>query len=214
MIDLAPLPALLAAQAGREFQRHKLIWALDARLAQIVRTTSEPLIGQMRLAWWHDVIFDAQAIKGRGEPIVDALRDHGVVDRSGLVDMLEGWEILIVEQELDRQTLGDYATGRGGGLFHALAGAVDVPDWLIDAGAVWALWDLSGHVSSPELARQALALGKERLLTNTPSWPKAWGPMRIAYSLARSEIVRGRRAPGNLTPSLYMRLIWLMLTKR
>lgn len=214
MTDVPTLSALLAVQAGGELERHRLLWAFDARLAQIARTTKEPLIGQMRLAWWEDAISDDQAIKGRGEPILDALRGCGAATGPGLLNMLEGWEVLIVERELDRQSLSDYATGRGGGLFHALAGMVEVPDWLIDAGAVWALWDLSGHVNDPELANKALMLGNERLLVNTPHWPTKWRPMRLAYSLARTEIVRGRRSPKGLTLRIYIQLIWLILTKR
>ena len=30
--------------------------ALDDRLAEKVRTTSEPMLGQIRLKWWHDAI--------------------------------------------------------------------------------------------------------------------------------------------------------------
>lgn len=214
MIELSPLSTLLATQAGGELARHKLLWAFDTRLAQIARTTREPLIGQMRLAWWHEAISDPHATKGQGEPILDALRSSDAVGSPGLLDMLDGWEVLIVEQALDRQSLGDYATGRGGGLFHALAGDAEVPNWLIDAGAVWALWDLAGHVTDPGLATQALILGKERLLPTSPRWPRLWRPMRLAYSLARSDIVQGRPSPKGLTLRLYMRLIWLMLTER
>jgi hypothetical protein len=214
IIDLPPLSALLAAQAGREMARHKLLWAFDARLAQIARTTHEPLIAQMKLAWWNDALSDAAALKGRGEPILDGLRGCGAVSASGLMNMLEGWELLIVEPELDRQSLSDYATARGGGLFQALAGAGDIPDWLIDAGAVWALWDLSGHVGDSKLATEAIMLGNERLLAKAPRWPKMWRPMRVAYALARNEIFHGRRSPQSLTRRLYLRLVWLTLTER
>jgi len=83
--DLSPLVTVLAAHAGPQAARHRAPWAFDARLAHVARTTSEPTIGQMRLAWWNDVIDDADARKGRGEPVVDALRTTGAMAAPGLV---------------------------------------------------------------------------------------------------------------------------------
>ncbi|MGB3931545.1 MAG: hypothetical protein WBL20_21585, partial [Sphingobium sp.] len=127
---LPPLAALLAAHAGAQAERHRAIWAFDARLAQVARTTSEPRIGQMRLAWWNEVIDDPTGIKGRGEPMVDALRASGAMAAPGLVAMIDGWEVLVVEPEIDAAALGDYAAGRGGGLFRALADTAEPPAWL------------------------------------------------------------------------------------
>ena len=55
---LTPLPLLLSAHAGADASRHRAIWAFDAQLAKVARTTRERAIGQMRLAWWNDVIDD------------------------------------------------------------------------------------------------------------------------------------------------------------
>lgn len=203
------LASLLSAYAGRDAVRHRLLWTLDARLARLVASTTEPMIGQIRLAWWNDALTDESGAKGRGEPLVDAMRDAQLTPPAGLNDWLDGWEAMIGDTDL----VG-YAVGRGGGLFRSLAGEGDVPDWLIDAGAVWALWDLSGHVSDATVASQAVALGRDRLLPAVPQWPRAWRPMRIAYTLARHDIMRGQRAPHGLTPRLYLRLIRVALTAR
>src|SRR3546814_7046937 len=32
------------------------LFALDATLADVLRTTTEPMLGQMRLTWWHDAL--------------------------------------------------------------------------------------------------------------------------------------------------------------
>ncbi|CAD7335934.1 hypothetical protein FIM10_03740 [Sphingomonadales bacterium 56] len=196
------LAAVLSAYAGREISRHRLLWTLDARLARVVATTTEPMIGQLRLAWWQEALSDAAGVMGRGDPLVDALRAAGEAPPAGLTAWLDGWEAIIADADLE-----NYATGRGGGLFHSLAGEAKVPAWLQQAGAVWALWDFTGHVKDSELGTQALDIARDMLLIGDRVWPAAWRPMRIAYELARTDIVRGKAAPNRLTPRLYFRLL-------
>src|SRR3546814_1488740 len=73
--DLATLPSLLSAYAGPDAPRHRLVWALDARFSRLVATTSEPVIGQTRMAWWNDALTDESGVRGRGEPLIDAMRE-------------------------------------------------------------------------------------------------------------------------------------------
>lgn len=203
------LASLLSAYAGAGMPRHRLLWALDARLARLAVTTSEPMIGQIRLAWWHDALSDESGVKGRGEPLVDALRAADALPPAGLSAWLDGWEAMIGDIDFDA-----YASGRGGGLFHSLAGEREVPASLIQAGTAWALWDLSGHVSDPALAAEAINRARGQLLAEAPNWPAAWRPMRIAYGVARYDIIRGRVAAKRLTPCLYLRLLRVALTAR
>lgn len=211
-----PLGLLLAAHAGGgQAALHRALWAFDARLAKVARTTSEPMIGQMRLAWWNDVIDDAAGIKGQGEPVVDAMRATGAGGAPGLVAVIDGWEVLVVEPDIDGQGLRDYAAGRGGGLFRALADAADAPDWLAAAGQVWALWDLAGHVGDEALAQAALALARDLLpQVDGARWPRAWKPLRIAFTLARQDVLAGRGAPLGMPRSLAGRLLRIALVGR
>lgn len=211
-----PLGLLLAAHAGGgQAARHRALWAFDARLAKVARTTSEPMIGQMRLAWWNDVIDDAAGIKGQGEPVVDAMRVTGAGGAPGLVAVIDGWEVLVVEPDIDGQGLRDYAAGRGGGLFRALANAADAPDWLAAAGQVWALWDLAGHVGDEALAQAALALARDLLpQVDGARWPRAWKPLRIAFTLARQDVLAGRGAPMGMPRALAGRLLRIALVGR
>lgn len=205
--DLPALAALLSGYAGAEAGRHRLVWTLDGRLARLVATTSEPMIGQMRLAWWDEALTDESGAKGRGEPLVDAMSAAGLLPPPGLSPWLDGWEALIGDVDLRA-----YAMGRGGGLFRALAGRDDIPDWLACAGAAWALWDLSGHTGDGRRAEAAITLGSEFLIDARCDWPPEWRPLRIAYQLARHDIGRSRRAPPALTPALYLRLMRIALT--
>lgn len=212
---LTPLPTLLSAHAGADGPRHRTIWAFDAQLAKVARTTRERAIGQMRLVWWSDVIEDPSGVKGQGEPVVDALRATGGMAAPGLVAMIDGWEVLVVDAEIDAQGLRDYATGRGGGLFRALAGQDDAPDWLVAAGQVWALWDLAGHVEEPALADAALALARDLSpLVDRARWPAAWRPLRIAFTLARQDVAEGRGAPRGMSRGQAFRLLRIALVGR
>lgn len=220
---LPPLAALLSAHAGALGARHRAIWGFDGRLAKVARTTSDRAIGQMRLAWWNDVIEDADARKGRGEPVVDAMRATGAIAALGLVAMIDGWEVLVVEPEIDADGLRDYAVGRGGGLFRALAesgaeSGTDVPDapeWLVAAGQVWALWDLVGHVDDPALSEAALKLARDLLpQVEGARWPRGWKPLRIAFTLARQDVLAGQGAPAGMPRGLALRLLRIALVGR
>ncbi|MFC3441413.1 hypothetical protein ACFOKF_09450 [Sphingobium rhizovicinum] len=213
--EVAPLALLLSAHAGRDAERHRAIWAFDARLAKVARTTSEAAIGQMRLAWWNDVVEDADGRKGRGEPVVDAMRASGAMTAPGLVAMIDGWEVLVVEPEIDAQGLRDYAVGRGGGLFRALADAADAPEWLVAAGQLWALWDLIGHVDDPALRDAALTMARDLLpATEQARWLKEWKPLRIAFTLARQDVLAGQGAPLGISRTLAWRLLRIALVGR
>lgn len=212
---LAPMPSLLTAHSGLQAGRYRAIWGFDARLAAVARTTTEPTIGQMRLAWWNDVIDDAAGVKGRGEPVVDALRATGAMAAPGLVSMIDGWEVLTIEPDLGDAQLQDYATGRGGGLFRALADETDAPAWLMAAGRVWALWDLAGHVGNPALAQNALGLARGIVPhVGDARWPRQWKPLRIAFTLARQDVVAGSGAPTGLPRSYALRLLRIALVGR
>lgn len=212
---VTPLAALLCAHAGDMKVRHHALWAFDARLAQIARTTTEPAIGQMRLVWWNDVIADEAGLKGKGDPDVDLLRETGAMTMPGLSAMIDGWEVVVVEPEIDRDLLRVYAEGRGGGLFRALAGVKDKPEGLIAAGRLWALWDLAGHVGDDALRDAAIALAREERFDQAAmKGPPTWKPLRILATLAREDVMKGRGASAGISRGLAFRLLRIALIGR
>lgn len=218
-LSLDPIIRLFSAYAGSHVARHRLLWAFDARLGQIVRTTTEPMIGQMRIAWWEDVLSDESRTKGRGEPLLAALRDAELAAQPGLGAMLDGWEALLGASAPDEIALRAFGVGRGGGLFQAQSDERQPPETLIQAGAVWALWDLSGRAGSAAEAACAIAVAQTflksgNLRDGVGSWPRRWRPMRLAFGLAAHDVQRGRVAPRHLTPRLYGRLLRLALVGR
>ena len=96
-----------------------------------------------------------------------------------------------------------------------MADVADGPDWLIAAGKVWALWDLSAHSGDEALADAAIGLARDLLpQVGDPAWPSVWKPLRIAYLLARHDVERGQRAPVGLTRNMAWRLMRIALVGR
>lgn len=159
------------------------LWSLDARLASILRTTSEPMIGQMRLTWWHDAVGRPTAIAG--EPVLAALAQAAVAPAAAQ-RIVEGWEALLDGE--DNAALAQYASGRGSGLFAAAADALGAGDAVEAAGAGWALVDLARHHSRADVARRALALAAERLAEAPIGWSRAGRPLGMLTKLARRDL--------------------------
>lgn len=159
------------------------LWALDARLAGILRTTSDAMIGQMRLTWWHDAVGRPAEIAG--EPVLAGLADAGIAPAAAQ-RIVEGWEALLDGDGDD--VIAEYAQGRGGGLFATMAEAIGADDPVEAAGVGWALVDLARHHSRPEVARRALALAADRLAAAPSRWSKAARPLAMLTKLARRDL--------------------------
>lgn len=73
--------------------------AFDLSLAEVVRTTTEPQIGMIRLAWWRDSVERAREKPVAGQPVLAAVA-AAALDAEGLaalaeahMDVLDGAEI-------------------------------------------------------------------------------------------------------------------------
>lgn len=215
-MEIPPLQRLITAYAPKKVQEgQRLAWAFDARMADIIRSTSEPMIGQMRLTWWHEALSKDLCANGAGEPLMDALRRDVVscVGASGLLSVIEGWEVLLEPLPLSDSQLVAFAEHRGGGLFRVMGGlGGGFPPWLAQAGMAWALWDLAAHVSDRVTAERAMALVQE-FLADVPmrGWQRALAPLRILTGLVRRDARAKRLPPAQLTPGQYLRIAWLGL---
>jgi phytoene synthase len=117
--DRALLFAALPAAARPPMQA---LFALDARLAGIVRATREPIVGQMRLTWWHDALTKLDSAPAPAEPLLRDVQHQLLpagVTGVRLAGMIDGWEELIVSDPLAADTLLRHAEARGAGLFAA-----------------------------------------------------------------------------------------------
>lgn len=163
--------------------------ALDCRLAGIVRNSREPLLGQVRLAWWRDRFGEGAEGWPEGEPLLALLRPWA--DQSAaLSGLVDGWEGLFGDPPLSGEALGRLADGRAsafGGLARLLKAE---PDEAIRAGRGWALVDLSGKLGDPEERAEARNLAEQQDWRR-PSLPRSLRPLAVLHGLARRAMTRG-----------------------
>lgn len=118
--------------------------------------TSEPMLGQMRLAWWRDALGKPMADRPRGDAVLDAIGAHWAGREAALVQMVDGWEVLVTAERIGAQEATGFGEGRGA-FFAALASDA-APEAVLRcaaAGFGWALADAATGVSD-ESERAAL----------------------------------------------------------
>ena len=69
------------------------LFALDAELAQLLATTTEPLLGEIRLAWWRDRLIELDTQPAPAQPLLQALQARALPRLSGaeLALLEDGW---------------------------------------------------------------------------------------------------------------------------
>jgi len=96
---LSPPERLAVAYAPRAFQP---LWAgflvLDRRLADAARAGRDPLMIQLRLAWWRDRFGQPASAWPAGEPLL-ALLAPWDSERSALRALVDGWEARVVGED-------------------------------------------------------------------------------------------------------------------
>lgn len=194
--------------------------ALDDALALLLRTTREPMLGQMRLAWWRDALARLDQAPPPGEPVLQALAAEVLpsgVSGSELAAITDGWEVLVGEDALGAAALGRFAAGRG--MLFALAGRVlgaGESDPLEAAGRGWALADLARNLDSAQEAAEARKLAAPLLDAAVSSrWSRNARALGAMAHLARRDLVlpQGEPAPVG-SPARLARLLWHRLTGR
>lgn len=211
---LPVLHRLALAYAPRRMREATLtLLALDNRLAGIVRSTSEPMLGQVRLAWWRDMLARTSGERPSGEPLLaalDALGGHA----GELAALVDGWEHLAVSEMLDEAAIRSFCAGRGAAFaaLAAIAGREDARDPAGRAGEGWALADLAVRLDSPAERETALRLvaGQE---WRRIALPRELRPLAVLHGLA---VKAGRAGSGldALTPGALATVIRIGLFGR
>lgn len=216
-LQLDPLRRLVLAYAKRrDRSRYALAFALDSRLAEIIRSTSETLIGQMRLTWWRDILTTDAEKRPSGEPLVALITEaeQDGADLAPLLNLLEGWEYLLDDFPWDDRQFDQYATKRGEGVFSfALAGNDMLSDDQKMGAQGWALWDFARHCSEPEMREQAFEKSR-RLFQSTSSvrFDSSGRPLSIFCKLARSDAKKGTLTADLYRPRVASKIIWHGMT--
>jgi phytoene synthase len=99
-----------------------LLLQLDVRFADIVQKAREPMIAQIKLAWWRDAFVAEPALRPKGEPLLQALGTCGdVISPSALEDLVSAWELLLGEDAWAAQDVETHAALRGDAVFGSYA---------------------------------------------------------------------------------------------
>lgn len=134
---------------------------LDRRLARIVQRTTEPMLGQMRLAWWREALDKPWDERPTGDAVLDGIGRHWQGREQALIQMVDAWELFVTAQDLGPAEATRFGAGRGA-FFAALVPDPDetplVPR-LLAAGHCWAAADASQAVSRPEERGALIASG-------------------------------------------------------
>lgn len=160
---------------------------LDQRLAAVLRQGGEPVIMQIKLAWWRGRLGETPDAWPTGEPVLAALR-HWPADLSQLLPLVNGWEALLAE-DLTMAGIEEFAQGR------ALAWSALVPAGqgaaVTAAARAWALGDLAlnlGQGDEAEAARRLALAGKGQIVR----LPRAVRPLAVLGALTRRTLERGQ----------------------
>lgn len=156
---LPPEAQLALAHTRPEFRAALTIFLeLDRRLGRIVAGTSEPMLGQMRLAWWRDMLGKPVSDRPTGDAVLDGIGRHWTRREAALVALVDGWEHLLAEPPLAERQARAFAEGRRDGLLGLFG---DGPGKEAAAWA-WALADLAANVSLEDERAMLVRIGLDR----------------------------------------------------
>jgi 15-cis-phytoene synthase len=217
IIDTDPERDLIltyAPASGRAGLRALL--ALDDALAKLLRTTREPALGQMRLAWWREALEKLDRAPAPAEPVLKGLEAgvlrHGVTGAS-LVPIVHGWEVLIEEEVLGEEAMRRFGEGRG--QLFVVAGALlgSGGDPLAAAGQGWALADLARNLDAEAERAIARALAVPLLdAAATARWSRQGRALGALAHRARLDLAEAPKPAG--APSRVWRFLWHRLSGR
>lgn len=152
--ELTPPQRLALAYAPARMRADwETLLLLDARLAGVVRGAREPVLAQIRLAWWRERLAEDPTSWPRGEPLLARLADWGA-SLPPLATLVDGWEVLLGEQAPDVNAFADGRAGAVAALARRLG--VQFTPAAQASSRAWALADLAAHLAAPAEKRTAL----------------------------------------------------------
>lgn len=182
------------------------LFGIDAAMGDVVRTTNEPLLGPIRLAWWRERLEEMDAgVPAPPEPRLQAaareLLPQGVGGRD-LAGLESGWLRLLDPFPWDVAT-SESIWFRGNLLFGLAARVIGKADERIQAaGGLWALVDVARRCSDPQ--SRSVLLGQARTFSRGlggTRFPPALRPLSMLAAIAMRDAKRGEPFGPEGTPA-------------
>lgn len=147
----------------------------------------------MRLAWWRDMLAASADDRPSGDVVLDLIGKHWDGRESALSDMVDGWEILIVAEKLDRQQLTEFARLRSAPFAAILRAQQKEPRSRAEhAAMLWALADTASRISDDE-ERSAVLKCAASLERRPGKLPKTLRGIAVLEALAKRALSAGGR---------------------
>ena len=189
--DELELALAYTPQSVRE--RLRAYFAFDQRLARIVSATSEPMLGQMRLAWWRDELGKPPGERPQGDAVLAALGAHWDGDHEHLLKCVEGWEALVVAESFDRAVLAHMVEGRSAALAYLTPPTDDEQERRSrSAAARYVAADIASRLSDEGERALAVRYGLE-IEGKAKRVPSELRGLRVLEALAIRSLKRGGR---------------------
>lgn len=160
------------------------LW-FDQRLARIIGQASEPMLAQMRLAWWRDMLAKPAGERPQGDVVLDGISAHWQGREPALTSCVDGWERLLDEPPLSHEAASAFAAGR------AAAFAVLDEQAPATAGWRWALVDAALNVEAE--TERGMLFDLARSIPAKGALPHNLKGVAILDALARRSLEQGGR---------------------
>lgn len=185
--NLQPLERLALSYAPAVAREKWLtLLAFDSRLGGVIRQAREPVLAQLRLAWWRDRLGQPAAERPRGEPLLARMEGW---DAAGLVSLVDGWEALLAESPLTEEAMNAFADGRVAAVT-SLAGDPKVSE---ASARRWALADLALHLGDP--AAKALAWHMlDKVSPSRAALPRVLRPLAVLEQVTVRAVRKGSQS--------------------
>lgn len=172
------------------------MWNLDLALADIVSTSTDPRLGEIRLAWWRDRLDDLDTNgPPPGEPRLQAIHRHllPVTNGATLSELPIAWAPLLYSFPWGSEA-ADGLRERGGLLFGI--GAQILGNEGVEAeaaGALWSLADGAEHCSDKQSRDFLIAEARTAIADVPHRMPREVRPLTVLAALAVHDMFRSGR---------------------
>ena len=190
------------------------LYAFDYELARAPRVASSPLMGEIRLTWWREVldeVFEGRPVRHHptAQTVASVIRRHGL-PRDKLESMVDARYRELDAQPMNLDEALTWAEGTGGAVASLCASLLDPhvdPAKACSAGKAWSIGMLIGTAGlTGNDARQALMAGLANAAGLSPEAFPAIAHATLARQRARAE------RPSALAARL--RITWAVLRGR
>lgn len=138
---MLPPTNLAIAYATPKFRASfALLLQIDARFEDILRNAREPMIAQIKMAWWREAFAKEAHLRPKGEPLLQALNDDGEhIPSEALEALASAWEGLLGSDGWSHDIVDRHAADRARAIFQTYATWVGCSQDVQKIGHVWAI---------------------------------------------------------------------------